>query len=117
MLVVVDRHDSVLKPSLGRDHGRTKCERKTRDTFVEFSPKNVQIFGSSLKETLEPKISWLTRRLKTTRERVAGMVVRYPQLLTYSIDSNLAPTIDFFEFDMGEVKVRFVGAIFSSLEV
>lgn len=33
------------------------------------------------------------------------MVKKYPQILTYSIDDNLAPTIDFFEFGMGEVKV------------
>lgn len=33
------------------------------------------------------------------------MVNKYPQILTYSIEDNLAPTIDFFEFGMGEVKV------------
>lgn len=64
-----------------------------------------QIFGSSLKDTLEPKLSWLSVRLKADRERVAVMVNKYPQILTYSIEDNLAPTIDFFEFGMGEVKV------------
>ena len=34
------------------------------------------------------------------------MVKKYPQILTYSIEDNLAPTIDFFEFGMGEVQVR-----------
>ncbi len=33
------------------------------------------------------------------------MVNKYPQILSYSIEDNLAPTIDFFEFGMGEVEV------------
>lgn len=33
------------------------------------------------------------------------MVNKYPQILTYSIEDNLAPTIDFFQFGMGEVTV------------
>ncbi|CAN0406266.1 unnamed protein product, partial [Ectocarpus sp. 13 AM-2016] len=60
-----------------------------------------QIFGSSLKDTLEPKLSWLAVRLEADRERVAVMVNKYPQILTYSIEDNLAPTIDFFQFGMG----------------
>ncbi|CAN0043187.1 unnamed protein product, partial [Laminaria digitata] len=61
-----------------------------------------QIFGSSLKDTLEPKLSWLTVRLKTTKERMAAVVKKYPQILVYSIENNLAPTIDFYQYDMSE---------------
>lgn len=39
---------------------------------------------------------------------MAAMVLKFPQLLTYSIDDNLAPTIDFFEHEMGNVEVRVV---------
>lgn len=74
-----------------------------------------KIFGSSLKDTLEPKLSWLSVRLKTDRERVAKIVNKYPQILAYSIEDNLAPTIDFFEFGMGEVEARKICGVFEDL--
>ena len=67
-------------------------------------PSFRQIFGASLKDTLEPKLPWLAARLRTDKQRIADIVKKYPQILMYSIERNLAPTIDFFEFEMGEVQ-------------
>ena len=33
---------------------------------------------------------------------MAAVVKKYPHILVYSIENNLAPTIDFYQYDMGE---------------
>lgn len=40
---------------------------------------------------------------------MAKVVKKYPQILVYSIENNLAPTIDFYQYDMGQVQVGLVG--------
>ncbi|CAN7054241.1 unnamed protein product [Brassica oleracea var. botrytis] len=50
--------------------------------------------------SLLPKIEYVEEGLGFTREEVAKMVVRSPALLTYSVDNNLAPKVEFLLEEM-----------------
>ncbi|XP_019099578.1 PREDICTED: transcription termination factor MTEF1, chloroplastic-like [Camelina sativa] len=67
--------------------------------------KALRVNPSLLERTLIPKIEYLEEGLGFTREEVAKMVVRSPALLTYSVDNNLVPKVEFFMEEMrGDVK-------------
>ncbi|CAN0018485.1 unnamed protein product, partial [Sphacelaria rigidula] len=69
----------------------------------------------SVADNIEPKLWWLRDKLEMTLEDAGKLVGNYPNLLSLSIeeslepklciDDNLAPTIDFFEQEMGAVEV------------
>ena len=57
-------------------------------------------------DTLESKMAFLTTRLLLDETQLRKMVLAMPQLFGYNIESNIEPTISFFEETMGLEAAR-----------
>jgi hypothetical protein len=53
------------------------------------------------KDNLEPSLTWLQARLKLDDKGLSFVIQRSPSLLGYNMDTNLEPTIKFYEDCVG----------------
>ena len=60
-----------------------------------------QVFGYSIEDNLEPKLSWLQERLELDCKSLSKLVQAMPPVLGYNVEDNLEPTIEFYEDCVG----------------
>ena len=91
--LLVSDLDLQLRPALKflRDLGFVGLNAITSQTTL--------LLVSSVEHTLLPKIHYL-ENLGLSHKDVVNMVLRSPALLTYSIQNNLVPKVDYFLGDM-----------------
>jgi hypothetical protein len=60
-----------------------------------------QVFGHSIDESLEPKLSWLQQRLSLDDASLSVVVQQMQSILGSSVETNLEPRIKFYEECVG----------------
>jgi hypothetical protein len=82
-----------LEPKLEYLQKRLLLDEKELSKLMQRLPS---VFGSST-ENLETKLEYLQKRLLLNEKELSKLVQRLPSVLSYNIESNLEPTIEFFE--------------------
>jgi mTERF domain-containing protein len=73
----------------------------------------LQILTQSIEDSLEPRVEFFTKKMGVSKERLAKMVTRHPQLLHYSVQDGIRPRVNYLR-SIGMTKAD-VGKVLSRL--
>ena len=57
----------------------------------------IQVLTQSIEDSLEPRVEFFMVEMGVTKEKLAKMVTRHPQLLHYSVEDGICPRVDYLK--------------------